>query len=143
MIKDNGFFSYGLTFSDYPWHYHDKQTRYGAPDHEKYVHSWKYLILMTLSKIILNRDQSLPYDEESMVELAKIENFVLDTYGSKDPDVTQIFTPSKQLHLKPNFKIDLSIIKTEISADKVPMEYLPIIFPEVNLNLLESIEPFA
>jgi hypothetical protein len=30
--KSFDFFSYGHTFSDYPWHYHEKQARIGIPD---------------------------------------------------------------------------------------------------------------
>lgn len=51
MTKNSHIFSFGHTFSDYPWHYHDKQARVGIPDYDKYTHSWKYLILLTLSKI--------------------------------------------------------------------------------------------
>jgi hypothetical protein len=55
-IKDSTYFCFGHTFSDYPWQYHDKQARIGIPDFDKYTHSWKYLILLTLAKIVLNQD---------------------------------------------------------------------------------------
>jgi len=61
--SDPSFFPWGHTFSDYPWHHHDLQARQGIPDYDKYTHSWKYLILLTASKIILNQDHSLPIDE--------------------------------------------------------------------------------
>jgi hypothetical protein len=83
------YFCFGHTFSDYPWHYHDKQARIGIPDFDKYTHSWKYLILLTLAKIILNQDQSLPHDDPAMRAMAAVERFVVDTYGSRDPDLTQ------------------------------------------------------
>ena len=139
MTKESNFFCFGHTFSDYPWYYHDKQARVGIPDHDKYTHSWKYLILLTLSKVILNQDKSLPYDESSMRHMLKIENFVLDTYGTRDPDVTQIFTPSKKLKLKPTFEFDFSILKAGISPDSVPMTELPTIVQEVNQTLVESV----
>lgn len=132
-------FSYGHTFSDYPWHYHDKQAKIGVPDFDKYTHSWKYLILMTLSKILLNQDQSLPFDDSSLENLSKIEGFIIDTYGTRDPDVTQIFTPSKKLKLKPNFKVDFGMLKGSISPEGISMEHLPIIVQEVNLNLVEFV----
>ena len=101
------YFCFGHTFSDYPWSYHNMQARIGIPDFDKFTHSWKYLILLTVSKIVLNQDHSLPYDETSAEYMASVESFVVDSYGSRDPDVTQIFTPSKRLKLKPYFEINL------------------------------------
>jgi hypothetical protein len=143
--KSSDTFAYGHTFSDYPWHYHDKQVKLGVPDFDKYTHSWKYLIHLTLSKILLNQDQSVPYDERTLEHLSKIESFVLDTYGTRDPDITQVFTPSKKIRLKPTFEIDLKLFKAGIEAERVPMEELPTIIQEVNKNLsryvLESLNP--
>ncbi|HLP53421.1 MAG TPA: hypothetical protein VK151_00245 [Fluviicola sp.] len=137
--NDSRFFSFGHTFSDYPWHYHDKQVKIGVPDFDKYTHSWKYLILMSLSKILLNHDQSTPYDEVSLDYLTKIEAFIVDTYGSRDPDVTQIFTPSKKIKIKSSFKVDVGIFQGSVTPDNIPMEYLPTIIQEVNSNLIEYI----
>lgn len=137
--KEYNFFSFGHTFSDYPWHFHDKQAKIGVPEFDKYTHSWKYLTLLSLSKILLNKDSSVPYNDTSLEYLTKIESFIVDTYGTRDPDVTQIFTPSKKLKLKSNFKIDLAVIAGQISGEGVPMEYLPVIIQEVNTNLVEYI----
>jgi len=134
--RDAEFFSYGHTFSDYPWHHHEMQAKIGIPDYDKYTHSWKYLILLTLSKIILNHDNSLPYNEETMDDMIKIERFVVDSYGTRDPDVTQIFSPTKRLKFKPYFEIDWKLLKAGISPENVPMEELPVIVQEVNNNLL-------
>jgi hypothetical protein len=134
-MKSFNLFSFGHTFSDYPWHYHDRQARIGIPDHDKYTHSWKYLILLTLSKIILNQDNSVPFDDQSMEDMIRVEKFVIDTYGTRDPDITQIFTPSKTLKLKPTFQLDWKILKAGISPESVPMAELPSIIQEVNLNL--------
>ena len=137
--KSENTFTYGHTFSDYPWHYHDKQVKIGVPDFDKYTHSWKYLILLTISKILLNQDNSIPYDDISLDYLSKIESFVIDTYGSRDPDLTQIFTPSKELKIRSNFSIDLKLIQGKVSADKIPIEYLPIIVQDININLTKYI----
>lgn len=137
--RDYSTFSFGHTFSDYPWHYHDKQIKIGVPDFDKYTHSWKYLIYLTISKILLNQDQSIPYDELSLNNLSKIENFVIDTYGTRDPDLTQVFSPSKKIKVKPNFEIDLGIFKTTFSSERVSIEDLPIIVQEINLNLSEYV----
>lgn len=135
--KHHNYFCFGHTFSDYPWHHHDLQARVGIPDFDKFTHSWKYLILLTMSKIILNFDQSLPFDHSSMDTMIKIEQFIVDTYGTKDPDVTQVFTPSRVLRLKPHFELDWKILKAGISPEQVPMTELPVIVQELNVNLLK------
>lgn len=134
-INESNYFCFGHTFSDYPWHYHDRQARIGIPDFDKYTHSWKYLILLSLAKIVLNQDQSLPYDDRSMDAMARVERFVVDTYGSRDPDVTQIFTPTKLLKLKPHFDVDLKMVKVGVSGEMVSMDQLPVIVQDVNRNL--------
>ena len=137
--KEPTTFSFGHTFSDYPWHLHDKQGRVGVPDQDKYTHSWKYLIAMTISKLILNNDKSLPYNMETLDDVARIEKFVVDSYGSKNPDVTQIFSPSKTLKIKPTLEINLlELLKFGVSPEAVPIEYLPTIIQDVNSNLISS-----
>ena len=138
-IKASDYFSVGHTFSDYPWHHHAAQARIGIPDYDKYTHSWKYLILLTLSKIILNHDHSLPHNENSAEDMSKIESFIVDSYGTRDPDITQVFTPSKRLRLRPYFKLDWGILKAGIEPESVPISELPSIIPEVNRNLSEYV----
>ena len=135
--SDPSFFCFGHTFSDYPWHHHDKQARVGIPEADRYTHSWKYLILISLSKIILNQDQSLPHGEDAFDSMLMISNFVVDSYGTKDPDVTQIFSPTKQLAVKANLKVDLQFLSAGLDSSKVAMEFLPTIVQEVNQNLIE------
>jgi len=113
--KSHDFFAYGHTFSDYPWHHHERQARVGIPDFDKYTHSWKYLILLSAAKIALNQDQSLPIDAKSMNDMLRLESFVVDTYGSRDPDLTQVFSPTRHLKLKPYFELDWKILKAGIS----------------------------
>ena len=137
--KNESQFCYGHTFSDYPWHFHDKQVKLSVPEFDKYTHSWKYLILLSISKILLNQDQSIPFDDISLNNLSKIESFVIDTYGTRDPDITQIFTSSKSLKIKPSLKIDFGFIKSDISLENFPMNELPTIIQEVNKNLIEYI----
>ncbi len=119
ILIDRNFdkFSFGHTFSDYPWHHHDVQVKMGVPDFERYVHSWKYLILITISKILLNEDQSIPYDDRSLDYSSKIERFIIDSYGSRNPDITQIFTPSKRLKIKPNLNVAGELISADISLE--------------------------
>ena len=42
-------FSFGHTFTDYPWHHHDKQRKVGVPEEQCFVQSWTYLCLISLS----------------------------------------------------------------------------------------------
>jgi hypothetical protein len=137
--KASDIFTFGHTFSDYPWHFHEKQARVGVPDFDKYTHSWKYLILLTAAKIVLNQDQSLPFDDESFDYMSKIEGFIVDSYGTRDPDVTQIFSPSKMLKLRPSFNVDFGALKAGLSPDSVPISELPVIVAEVNRNLAHHI----
>jgi hypothetical protein len=36
-------FSFGHTFTDYPWHHHDKQRKVGVPEEQCFVQSWTEL----------------------------------------------------------------------------------------------------
>ena len=137
--EDPEVFAFGHTFSDYPWDHHERQARAGIPDFDKFTHSWKYLTMLTASKMLLNYDQALPFDEASMEALEKIESFVIDTYGSRDPDVTQIFTPNKRLKLHPNIQVNFGVLKGSVSPDSVPMEDLPLVVQDVNRNLLDYV----
>ena len=119
-LKEPESFSFGHTFADYPWHHHELQAQIGVPEFSRYTQSWKYVILLSLAKIALNQDHSIPFDDESMHLMASIERFIVDSYGSRDPDVTQFFTPTKSLKLKPNFQLDWGILKAGISPEYVP-----------------------
>src|SRR5262249_10268205 len=132
-------FTFGHTFRDYPWHHHDKQIRNGVPEQECYIHSWKYLILIGLAKILVNFDQSQPWSEASADHLAKIESFIIDTYGSKDPDIHQIFQPATKLKISPTFSAKLGPITAGASPTIVPIAELPAIAPEVNNAIAEKI----
>ena len=133
------FFSFGHTFTDYPWHHHDKQAATGVPEEERYVHSWRYLSLLSIAKILLNQDQSQPWSEETFEDISKLEKFVIDSYGTRDPDVTEIFSPAKTLRFKSSFEIPLSLIKVSIEAGSVPIDHLPTIIQEVNRSLTNAI----
>ena len=95
--------------------------------------------MMTASKILLNYDQALPFDDASMEASGKLEGFVIDTYGSRDPDVTQIFTPSKRLKLQPNIQFNAGLLRGGISPESVPMEDLPLVVQDVNRNLVDNV----
>ncbi len=137
--RTHDLFSFGHTFTDYPWHHHDKQAAVGVPEEERYVHSWRYLILLSIAKILLNQDQSQPWSDETFEDIRKIEKFVIDSYGTRDPDVTEIFSPAKTLRFKSSFEIPLTKLKVTLEAGGVPLEHLPTIIQDVNRNLTNAI----
>lgn len=137
--KDASFFSIGHTFDDYPWYHHDRQAVAGVPAEERFVHSWKYLILITLSKVLLNWDDSQPWSGDALDALAKVEKFVVDSYGTRDPDVTQVFAPSKTLKLKGTFGVNLGGVGAGVDVERLPIEHLPLVVQEVNKTLTSAV----
>ncbi len=137
--RSPNFFSFGHTFSDYPWHYHERQARIGIPEFDKYTHSWKYLILMSAAKLVLNQDNSIPVDSSAMDDMVRLESFVVDTYGSRDPDLAQIFLPTRHLRIKPHFALDFKVLKAGIAPESVPISELPTIVQEVNKVVQETL----
>ncbi len=131
-------FSFGHDFSDYPWQLHDKQGQLGVPEEHRFLQSWRYLILLTLSKVLLNQDRSQPWSDAAQEALAKIERFIVDTYGSRNPDVAQIFSPVRKLRFKSSFEISWPL-KLGVTGEGVPISELPIIVQEVNRNLLQAV----
>lgn len=134
-LKEHDLFCFGHTFADYPWHHHQLQAQIGIPEFTRYTQSWKYLVLLSLAKLTLNQDEGIPFDDDSMNLMASIERFVIDSYGSRDPDVTQFFTPSKALKLKPHFELDWKMLKAGISPEYVPVVELPTIVQDVTHTL--------
>jgi hypothetical protein len=132
-------FSFGHTFTDYPWYHHDKQKKLGVPEEQCFAQSWTYLCLISLSKILLNQDNSQPFDDAARDHLPRIENFVLDTYGTRDPDVTQIFSPSHKLRFTGSVGVDWKILRGSTKVESIEMAYLPTVVQDVNMNLKKAI----
>ncbi len=136
-------FSFGHSFDDYPWPHHDLQAQTGVPEERRYIHSWKYLILMSLSKVLLNRDQGQPWGEDAFDSLGALEEFVVDSYGSRDPDVRQLFSPEKELRFKTGFKLPF----VEISGERLRVRELPTQAQEVNRamqhHVLRVLNPYS
>lgn len=128
-------FAYGHSFDDYPWQHHDLQAQTGVPEERRYFHSWKYLTLMGLAKILLNVDQSQPWSDDSFDSVQALEDFVVDSYGTRDPDVRQLFSPDKELRFKGTFKLPF----VEVSGERVRIKDLPPHIQEVNRVIQEHI----
>jgi hypothetical protein len=138
-LKEPLVFSIGHTFDDYPWYHHDRQAVAGVPAEERFVHSWKYLILITLSKVLLNWDSSQPWDDDALEPLSRIERFVVDSYGTRDPDVTQVFAPSKTLKLRGSFGVNIGAVRAGVDAERLSIEHLPLVVQEVNKTLVSAV----
>ena len=132
-------FAFGHTFSDYPWQHHNLQSILGVPEEVRYVQSWQYLILLTAAKILLNQDQSQPWSDEALEELDRIEKFVVDSYGSRNPDVTQLFSPTRHLRIKPHIRLAQGWAELGVDLENLPMPELPRVVQEVNLNVAKSV----
>lgn len=132
-------FAFGHAFTDYPWHHHDAQATIGVPEEDRYTHSWKYLMLLTASKVLLNQDQSQPWCDEAYSDIAKLENFVVDSYGSRNPDVTQLFVPTRKLRINPTLGIPGTNFKVGINVESVPISELPRIVQDVNRTVAASV----
>jgi hypothetical protein len=126
-------FAYGHSFDDYPWEHHDLQAQTGVPEERRYTHSWKFLILMSLSKIVLNEDQSQPWNEDAMDALVAIEDFVVDSYGSRSPDVRQLFSPERELKFKSTLKLPF----LNVTGERLRIKELPTHVQEVNRAIQE------
>ncbi|WP_156113587.1 P-loop ATPase, Sll1717 family [Paracoccus sanguinis] len=129
----------GHVFTDYPWHHHSQQRSAGVPDELCYVASWEYLINVSFAKLLLNKDPWFPASDEALAGAATLESFIVDTYGTRDPLISNVFTPSQTIKVKANAELDFKIGKAGIEAERVSLQHLPTIVQEVNLNLLESI----
>ncbi len=139
LTREYDQFAFGHTFNDYPWHYHDRQKQLGVPEESCFMNSWMYLCLITIAKILLNYDSSQPYNEGAADYLTSVESFVVDTYGSRDPDVTQIFSPQHKLQLSGRAGFNLPAVSVEGNVSQIPIEYLPTYFSEINNSLSTKI----
>lgn len=133
--SEQGQLSFGHTFDDYPWHHHDLQASSGVPEEQRYVHSWKYLILMGLAKMLLNADKTQPWSDESYESMYALEDYVIDSYGSRDPDIRQLFSPEKEL----KFRAGLRLSVLNVDAETIRVRDLPPHIQEVNVILLKHV----
>ena len=139
--KQDDILSVEYDFTRYPWDYHKLMVVASDAEQERYLHSWRYLILLSLAKILLNLDRSQPNSDT----LNKIKQFVIDTYGSVDPDITKIFEPGKQIKGLKSLGISVMGTGGQVEVDKLEMKNLPRMFQDVNSTLqrliIESLNP--
>ncbi|MFT4087584.1 MAG: hypothetical protein QM658_10595, partial [Gordonia sp. (in: high G+C Gram-positive bacteria)] len=125
----------GYSFDDYPWHHHELQEEVGVPEERRYIHSWKYLILISVAKILLNRDSSQPCADSSLASLSVLESLVVDTYGDRDPDMSTLFTPDRKIKISG----ELGLKFVSLKAEKIEMRDLPVHIQGVNRAIQQCV----
>jgi len=136
-IKQNNVFSDGYNLRSYPWSYHNLQSNNLLNDEEKYVNSWEYLILMSLSKLIINKDKSTEYDKDFIESRDILKKFIIDTYGTLDFEFSNLFQPKYKMKFKPflGFKLFDKEIGIQLPLES-EISNLPNIIDDVNKNIL-------
>ena len=128
-------------FTHYPWEYHNLMAVSSAADTERYLHSWRYFILISLAKILFKSERSAIESKA----YKKIKQFLIDTYGSLDPDLTRIFEPRRRIRGLKSLGVSIMSSGIEAEVDEVDMKSLPRMFQEVNSTLqdlmVEALNP--
>lgn len=131
-------FTEGYNLNDYPWHYHNLQARIGVPDSEKYIQSWMYLQLIAISKILLNVDQAVPFDDESERCRKILHDFIEDSYGTTNPEIVNLFSPLRKLNISA-LSVELGKFGVKIPTEDVEMKNLPIMIQDINRTLQDAV----
>lgn len=138
-MSDPDRFVKGYGLNSYPWHYHFLQAEQNVPEQNKYMNSWKYLILLELAKILINEDSSVELNGSSD-SIRILKKFLIDTYGNTNPQLTNIFTTSKKIKFNNLFSVKLGIeAGFHLPFDEIDMKELPTIIYEINQTILSHI----
>lgn len=96
-------FATGLRFRDYPWgaHNHIKDT--DAAPVEQYTHSWVFIILVELAKLVLTDERhTFPDTIDAAKAREALEKFIEKNWGEVEFRFRDIFTRSRySLDLRP------------------------------------------
>jgi hypothetical protein len=96
---------------------------------------------MGLAKVLLNVDQSQPWSDEALDALDDLERFVIDSYGSRDPDLTQLFHPEKKLRFKGGLKLGIASIEGETFLVKELPRHVQEVNRKVQHAVLTALNP--
>lgn len=140
-MKMDDCFVKGYGLSDYPWHYHLLQAEQNVSQQNKYINSWKYLILLELSKILINQDNSIEFESETYDSQKILKEFIVDTYGSQNPKLANIFTSTKKVRLNNlfSFKKGDKEYGLQLPFEEVEMKELPKVIFEINRTMTEHV----
>ncbi|QSX28484.1 P-loop ATPase, Sll1717 family [Shewanella cyperi] len=113
--KSQLMYSAALNLNGYPWRVHEKIKDFGVEHVESYVASWKYLIAVEFAKLVVKLS-----DRHMMTEIVELNKFLNDNYGSIEPKIVNIFSPSKLKvsgDLEPQF-LGCKLGKISLSRDE-------------------------
>lgn len=93
--------SRAVSLRGYPWNVHATRIDHGTSEIEAYVSSWRYLISVELSILILSSQRAAGTRKGKL-----ISQFLRDNYGGIEPNLSDILRPERlkltSLSLKPS-----------------------------------------
>ncbi len=110
-MVDSNLFVVEYTFVDYPWTYHERYKSDDSAAQERYLHSWKYLYLITIAKTLVNKDESANWSPAATEAISNLREFLIDIYGKTDPSLAETFAPSTGQSFLDRVTFDLKLIK--------------------------------
>lgn len=79
-----------LSLRGYPWTVHAQRINHGASDIEAYVTSWRYLISVELSSLVVAHP-----DAWKSLHSKQLKQFLQDNYGGTNPQLSDILRPKR------------------------------------------------
>jgi hypothetical protein len=128
----------GLQFRNYPWGVHSNVSDDDAASVERYFNSWKFLILVELSKLVLtDADHELPENENATKAAKVLAGFIHANWGSLDFEFRDIFKKKKfSFQFEPKvFGVSLASLQIE----DVPRDRLAGFLEEANRWLFQCL----
>ena len=137
-LQSHDVFVQGYEFADYPWYYHEQLASAGVPVAQRYAASWQYFMLLMAARVIINQDNSQPWNPDAREGIQKMSEFVKNVYGTSTPEPVQVFTSDKMNRLKVSaglhgYGVGLEGSRTAEETGK------PIPFSDINRYLTETL----
>lgn len=101
--------SKSLNLRGYPWGVHASKVDHGASDIEAYVASWRYLIAVELSALLVSHKNIYRSSHEK-----PLKTFLIDNYGGPSPKLSDILRP-KRISLS-SFSFNPSVLGNQIGG---------------------------
>jgi hypothetical protein len=98
-------FASGLKFRDYPWGIHEQVKDTDAAPVERYTHSWVFLILVELAKLVLtDASRDFPPSSDASKAQAALAKFINNNWGDVRFEFRDIFRKKLyQFEFNPQF----------------------------------------
>jgi hypothetical protein len=128
----------GLQFRNYPWGVHSDVNDQNAASVERYFNSWKFLILVELSKLVLtDAKHELPENDHATKAAEVLAGFIQTNWGSLDFEFRDIFKKKKfSFQFEPKvFGVSLGSLQME----NVPRDQLAGFLEEANRWLFQCL----